>query len=107
MCNDCEKLKKENEKLKALAIGGEGEARFYYKDLAEDAVMRCADERSRAERAEAALLASEAREEPGLKLLKAAYHALRSYEFGNSDPTMARTVADQIDAEFKEAPHDT
>ena len=35
-----------------------------------------------------------------VKLLKAAAHALRSYEMGNSDPTTAKTVADQIDAAF-------
>lgn len=33
-----------------------------------------------------------------VKLLKASSHALRSYEYGNSDPTMAKTVANQIDA---------
>jgi hypothetical protein len=33
-----------------------------------------------------------------VKLLKASVHALRSYEYGNSDPTMAKTMADQIDA---------
>ena len=33
-----------------------------------------------------------------VRLLKAASHTLRSYEFGNSDPTGAKHMADQIDA---------
>jgi hypothetical protein len=37
-----------------------------------------------------------------VKLMKAASHALRSYEIGNSDPTIAKTVADQIDAALAE-----
>jgi hypothetical protein len=35
-----------------------------------------------------------------VKLLKGASHALRSYENGNSDPTTAKLMADQIDAAF-------
>ena len=41
--------------MEALAIGGEGQTHFYYKDLAHDAVEKCAQEKARAERAEALL----------------------------------------------------
>jgi hypothetical protein len=41
-----------------------------------------------------------------VKLLKASSHALRSYENGNSDPTMAKTVADQIDAAITRPPQE-
>jgi hypothetical protein len=39
-----------------------------------------------------------------VKLLKGSAHALRSYENGNSDPTMARMMADQIDAALQSPP---
>lgn len=37
------------------------------------------------------------------ELLRAAYHALRSYEYGNSSPDLARDIADRLRAELAEA----
>ena len=36
--------------------------------------------------------------ESPIKLLDAARHALRSYEYGNASPNLARAIADSIDA---------
>ena len=59
---DMEALQEQNIEIvkQALAIGGEGKRRYYYRDLAEKAVESCAQERARGEAAEALLV--EARE---------------------------------------------
>jgi hypothetical protein len=37
-------------------------------------------------------------------LLVAAYHALRSYQFGNSSPDLAQSIADKIELEIWKDP---
>ena len=37
------------------------------------------------------------------KLLRAAMHALRSYQFGNGSPVLAASIADNIEAILREA----
>jgi hypothetical protein len=40
-----------------------------------------------------------------IELLHAAYHALRSYEYGNGSPELAKAAADRIERALKELNH--